>query len=188
MKKGLTLFLLLLVTFILAYEGVAAVPNIPDTGKDSGTSGSKLPPEDDHPIRLTIPSIGLDLPIEPVGVNVKGEMDVPNGRTSDVGWYKNGTVPGEDGSAVLAAHVYAAFEDLRYVKPGSEIYITRSDGEVLKFVVEESKIAWLKDVSTYFLFERDDRPRLNLITCAGTFSRKLDTYTKRLIVYAVLSS
>jgi hypothetical protein len=58
---------------------------------------------------------------------------------------------------------------------------------VLHFVVEEAKLTALSEVSPYVLFERDDRPRLNLITCAGSYVEKLGTYDARLIVYAVLA-
>ncbi len=138
------------------------------------------------PTRLSIPSIKLKASIVGVGITPEGEMDVPNGKSKNVGWYTGGVTPGEVGSAVLDAHVYAAFGNLRRVQPGDDIYVTNNDGETLHFKVEEAKLTNLKDVSTYFLFERADKPRLNLITCAGKFDKKLNTYTHRLIVYAVL--
>src|SRR5947208_1526342 len=44
--------------------------------------------EDSYPARLIIPSIGLDDSVLEVGLNAKGEMDVPDGKTKNVGWYK----------------------------------------------------------------------------------------------------
>lgn len=88
-----------------------------------------------YPVQLYIPSIKLNSAIKPVGINEKGEMDVPSGKTKDVGWYKHGTVPGKVWSAVLDAHVYAAFKNLHQVKPGSDIYVVMSDKKVLHYVV-----------------------------------------------------
>ncbi len=137
------------------------------------------------PTRLVIPSINLDNRVIPVGVNSKGEMDVPDGKTKDIGWYKGGPRPGERGSAVLDAHVYAAFADLRYVKVGDEIIVEMENGRSVRFIVEESTVYKLGDLSPQLLFNRNDKKRLNLITCAGKPTADGSTYTHRLVVYAV---
>lgn len=138
------------------------------------------------PTRLIIPSIGLDVHVEHLGVNAKGEMDVPGGETDNVGWYKRGTVPGKTGSAVIAAHVFAAFAKLDQLSAGSDIYIVTEKNERLHFVVQDSKEYALAEVSPAHLFNRKDARRLNLITCAGQFIPSIDTYNRRLIVYATL--
>jgi len=130
--------------------------------------------------------IGLDVPIEYMGINEKGEMAVPDGKTRNVGWYKDGTVPGNTGSAVFAAHVYAAFSKLKDVPLGSDIYVVRSDGTKLLFRAGEAKTHWLNQMSAEDLFNRNDAKRLNLITCAGTYIKELDTYDRRLVIYATL--
>lgn len=169
-------------------------PQVPDTGAISNEEivqtfatllEEKRPGQ--YPTRLMIPSIKLDVPIENVGVSEKGEMGVPDGKTNKVGWYAPGTVPGKRGSAVLAAHVYAAFKKLRYALPGTDIYIVTQDGETLHFIVEESMVYPLADVPRETLFNRSDSARLNLITCAGKYNAKLGTYEKRLIAYARLA-
>lgn len=138
------------------------------------------------PKRLHIPSINLNSPIIPLGVNSKGEMDVPSGNTNNVGWYKDGTVPGNVGSAVLDAHVYAAFKNLHELAVGSDIYVTDGGGKTLRFRITEMKTYALADVPLQKLFNRANAVRLNLITCAGTFLPAQDTYSHRLIVYAEL--
>jgi LPXTG-site transpeptidase (sortase) family protein len=142
----------------------------------------------DYPVRLIVPSIGLDAPIEYMDVNAKGEMDVPDGSTKNVGWYEDGTIPGNTGSAVIAAHVYAIFSKLKHVIPGSDIYIVTKENTKLHFVVDETKTHDLGKLSSEFLFNRNDDKRLNLITCAGTFIPSLDTYDQRFVVYAKLVS
>lgn len=61
----------------------------------------------EYPARIAIPSIGLTAPIQNVGINGKGEIDVPDGSTRNVGWYQYGAVPGDLGNAIMDAHVYA---------------------------------------------------------------------------------
>jgi sortase (surface protein transpeptidase) len=140
------------------------------------------PPPSENPARLSIPSIGLSTRIIPVGVNKKGEMDVPDGSTMDVGWYRGGPRPGQIGSSVLDAHVYAAFRNLRYVKVGEEIIVESAQGTKLRFVVEDSRVYELSELTPQMLFGQNDGRRLHLITCAG--KPVGDTYSHRLVVYA----
>lgn len=138
------------------------------------------------PVRLIIPSIKLDSQIVGVGRNTKGEMDVPSGKTKNVGWYKDGTIPGELGSAVLDAHVFAAFNHLNELKEGADVYVLERGGGKLHFQVSYRKIYALHDVPLNKLFLAADARRLNLITCAGSLTRDYSTYDHRLIVYTTL--
>ncbi len=138
------------------------------------------------PTRLEIPAIKLDAPVVGVGVNAKGEMDVPSGTTNQVGWYERGTMPGEVGSAVLDAHVYAAFKNLDQVERGDEVQVIRADGQTLHFKVTQTVRYPVASVPLDRLFNRTDGRHLNLITCAGTWSERLGTYSERLVVYAEL--
>jgi LPXTG-site transpeptidase (sortase) family protein len=177
-------------------------PNIPDTGatvKEINQPATTTPtfPEapnkprtraDMAPAHVSIPSIKLNDPIENMGILGNGELDVPSGSSNYIGWYAAGTIPGEKGSAVLDAHVFAALKNLRYVKPGDSIYITDADGTVLHFVVETSEVFKLGDLTSDYLFNRNDAKRLTLITCAGHLTPDHSTYTERLVVSAVLSN
>lgn len=134
------------------------------------------------PVRLIVPSIGLDTSIVGVGVNAAGEMAVPSGNTDNVGWYKYGPKPGQVGSSVLDAHVFAAFEDLRHLKVGSDIIVVTESGQRLRFVVQQSTVYKLSDITSSMLFGRKNDRWLNLITCAG--KPVGNTYSHRLIVYS----
>lgn len=140
----------------------------------------------DYPERLIIPSIRLDTHVEHLGVNAKGEMDVPDGSTNNVGWYQHGTLPGNIGSAVIDAHVFAAFRNLRYVKVGADVYVITASGKKLHFRAADSRVFKTNQVSRSMLFNQTDAARLNLITCAGKYVPSLGTYDHRLIVFAVL--
>jgi LPXTG-site transpeptidase (sortase) family protein len=137
------------------------------------------------PTELSIPSIKLDVPVVPVGLNTIGQMDVPSGRSGAVGWYEYGTVPGQEGSAVIDAHVFAAFSTLHNAKVGDDIYVTE-DGTQLHFKITSSIVYKLADVPADLLFNKADGTYLNLITCAGTYDASLNTYDHRLVDYAVL--
>lgn len=147
---------------------------------------NSIPTGEDYPTQLIIPSIRLNVPVIDVGLNAAGEMDVPDGSTNNVGWYEDGTVPGEFGSAVLDAHVYAAFKNLRYAKIGDDVYVVMNSGKKLHFRIEASYVYPLQELKPEWLFSGNDKRRLNLITCAGKFIPSMDTYDKRLIVYTVL--
>lgn len=162
-------------------------PTIVNAPAPKTTSKKISPPVDPgHPVSLSIPYLALSDKIVSVGVNNKGEMDVPSGSTLNVGWYGGGTTPGDQGSAVLDAHVFAAFRKLRYLKVGGDIFVTMSTGKKLHFVVTDSRVYALADVPLDLLFNRDDGNYVNLITCAGHLTPDHSTYDHRLIVYAKL--
>lgn len=139
----------------------------------------------DIPTWIMAPSIGLFSPMQGVGINEKGEMDVPSGDTNHVGWYEYGVVPGNDGTAVLDAHVYAAFRNLNQIKPGEVFYIFMQSGKILSFRVTDNNLYDLATLSPYALFEPfNTTKKVNLITCAGRFLGS--TYSHRVIVSAEL--
>lgn len=138
------------------------------------------------PVSVSIPSISLNSEIVPLGTDELGNMDVPSGKTDLVGWYKRGPQPGQVGTAVLDAHVFAAFTDLKKVQVGDDIFVTTESGEKLHFKVEKTKVYKLGELDPSVLFDQNDKRRLNLITCAGTLTADHSTYTHRLVVFAVL--
>jgi LPXTG-site transpeptidase (sortase) family protein len=137
------------------------------------------------PTRVEVLSIGLDAPIVYMGIDDEGNMDVPGSRTNLVGWYKDGTIPGDQGSAVFDAHVVAAFKRLHNVHPGDDIYVTTSAGTRLHFKIESTHTYPVGDLSSDLLFNQHDAKRLNLITCAGV-NLGGGNYTKRFVAFAVL--
>lgn len=138
------------------------------------------------PQELSIPSIGLAAPIIPVGVNAKGEMDVPPGSTQEVGWYADGTVPGAPGSAVIDAHVFAAFASLHNIRIGDDVYVFTNAGTKLHFKVTAMRTYPLAEVSAEALFNASGARQLNLITCAGKYIPSQQTYDHRLVVFTTL--
>lgn len=166
-------------------EEEARVP-VPAAPQAPATPAAEKPL--DGAMRLVIPSISLNSPVTPVGVNEKGEMAVPSGTSNYVGWYKYGTRPGDEGSAVMDAHVFAAFSGLSQLRVGSDIYVKEGDA-TLHFVVRSTQTYLLSAMDlpvVKSIFNQTGGRYLNLITCAGTLTPDHSTYDHRLVIRAEL--
>lgn len=156
----------------------------PQTGKGTVVVG-------EHPARLVIPKIGVNAHVQKVGIARSGNMAVPTNYT-DVGWYRQGTIPGRIGSAVMDGHVdngfglSGVFGRLNELEEGDDIYVETENGDTYHFVVEESAMYTVEDVPLQKLFSRNDAARLNLVTCDGTWLADERMYDERYIVYAKL--
>ena len=174
---------------------VVPPPDAEDGGPSVPVSTGLLPdlPAGDPviPVGLKLGSLGVDAPVVPTGVNQRtGQMAVPN-NVRDVAWYQFGSVPGERGSAVMAAHVDLASEgpgvffNLRTVDEGDFVEVEFSNGTVRVFRVE-ARTAYQKDeLPLDTIFAREGSPVLTLITCGGGFSESSGSYDSNIVVYAV---
>ncbi|HZQ35571.1 MAG TPA: class F sortase, partial [Dehalococcoidia bacterium] len=152
------------------------------------------PPPAPPPARLIIPKIGVDARVVPLGEDASGAMASPD-NPRDVGWWDEGTAPGDAGSAVLDGHVdfanygAAVFWNLRLLVPGDTVQVVSTEGQTLTFTVAEVSTFDAADNSNIAeIFQRDDQPRLNLITCAGTFNPRTHGYDKRMVVFTTLAA
>src|SRR4051812_42948486 len=79
------------------------------------------------PVQFSIPALTINAHVQQVGITAAGNMGVPS-NFSDVGWYKNGVVPGHAGSAVIDGHVDnglglpGVFKHLGEIQKGDSIY------------------------------------------------------------------
>ena len=141
------------------------------------------------PVRLEIPKINLDVAVASVGVTKNGLMDVPPGHR-DAGWFKFGTRPGDNGSAVIDGHYgywrtgeKTVFNDLNKLEKGDELYIEDENGMIITFVVRDILLYDPnKDASSVFN-SNDGKAHLNLVTCDGILDKIYNTYSKRLVVF-----
>jgi LPXTG-site transpeptidase (sortase) family protein len=153
------------------------------------TSGNKA---DETPVRIQIPKLHIDAKVIPVGITSKGLMDAPHNFT-DTGWYKNGTIPGRTGSAVIDGHednaidLDGVFKHLDELKEGDDVYIVRKDGKKLHFKVQESEVYAYNDTAHLDkVFNRSTSAWLNLITCSGKWVQAIKTNDKRIVVFTKL--
>jgi LPXTG-site transpeptidase (sortase) family protein len=145
------------------------------------------------PVRLIIPSIDVDAPVQYVGLDASGtgEMEVPSNFT-DVGWYKHGVRPGMRGSAVIAGHLNgrevaeAVFYDLHTLEVGDEVVIMSAERvEDIFFVVKVETYDYNEATEDVFV-STDGKARLNLITCGGKWLPNEKVYDKRTVVFTEL--
>lgn len=160
---------------------------------EAGLSEAPANQEEILPSRIVIPKLGINTNVQLVGITKKGNMGVPTNFT-DTGWYKYGTIPGEEGSAVIAGHETdglsrpAIFGNLKNLEPGDEFYIVREDGKKLTFRVKREEIIPydIKGPKLEEIFNKKGGRYLNLITCAGEWLPEAKTNDKRIVVYTEL--
>jgi hypothetical protein len=146
------------------------------------------------PARLQIATIGVNAPFTDLALGPTGQLNAPPANDNNlVGWYKDGVAPGERGAAIVAGHVDtmtgpAVFLQLRYLKPGAEVDITRADGSVATFKVdsvEQFSKAKFPDVRVY---ADTNTAQLRLITCGGTYNKTAKDYEDNVVAFAHLDS
>lgn len=142
------------------------------------------------PVRLIIPAIDVNAKIQSLGVTPNGEMEVPD-NIVDVGWFKLGSRPGENGSAVIAGHFNGengktgVFANLNKLEIGDKLYLKDDTEAALTFVVRDKRFydsGYADDV-----FSQNDGVHLNLITCDGVWNEAKKSYSQRLVVFADIS-
>lgn len=108
---------------------VAGIAMNTSQGLNTGPSNSAQPQEDRTPTRIVIPAIGLDAPIEPIGLQVETQYgqsvyvwDAPNYFAA--GWLNTSAPAGVPGNTVLDGHhnIYGeVFKDLINLQVGDTI-------------------------------------------------------------------
>lgn len=200
--KALLIIIMLAVASYLGYSafvhknvipsGVATSPNTAIPSPTAGVMGVETS-KPLVPTQLIIPKIAVDTAIESVGMDAKGNMDVPQ-NADNAAWYNLGYKPGDNGSAVIDGHfdketgAPAVFYDLAKLVPGDTIHIKQNNGEMLTFKVTGSATYEFDQLPLKEIFNTPGKPTLNLITCNGTFNKSDKNYSKRLVVRSELSN
>ena len=139
------------------------------------------------PVRVSVPSVGIDAELIPLGLEDDGSLEVPDFDLA--GWYVDGPEPGEPGASVVVGHVDsytgpAVFFPLRTAAPGAEIEVTLADGAVQRFVVQSIEQFPKDAFPTEAVFGPTKAPTLRLVTCGGTFDEKAKSYLDNVVVFA----
>jgi len=145
------------------------------------------------PVRLIIPTIGINAPVEEVGTQANADLATSTQNPwQDVGWYDQGPQPGERGSAVMDGHLDrpggfpAVFWRLRDVHVGDEVLVRNSLGETIRFRVTRIELFPPQDAPIQDIFGNWGGTYLNLITCAGDWIPSQHQTNLRLVVYTSL--
>ena len=146
------------------------------------------PPADPgDPLRVTIPAIGVDAALVPVGLKPDGAMQTPDFGLA--AWYSPGPRPGEPGPSVLVAHVDSAangpdvFFRLKDLAAGDQVVVHYRTSAVT-FVVTGKEQAAKTALPANKIWNGATAPVLRLITCGGAFDRAARSYLDNVIVYA----
>lgn len=141
------------------------------------------------PARLVISSIGVDAPVEAVGLDDQGRMQVPESG-SRVGWYQRSAIPGEGGTAVLTSHVDTAAQgpgalfELVRAEIGDEIQIIDGSGDTTTWTIVAITQQHKDALPSATLYDATGGPRIAVVTCAGRFDPVARAYEDNLIAWA----
>ena len=146
------------------------------------------------PVRVEVPSIGVDAALIPLGKQANGEVQTPSGEPgAPGGWYQDSPTPGQTGSSVILGHVNSTTSDiglfyrLHELTPGGTITVTRADHTAAVFTVDRVDVYHKANFPTIEVYRNADRPEVRLITCGG-YDRATREYLDNTVVYAHLTS
>jgi hypothetical protein len=147
------------------------------------------------PQRVDVPSMDISAPVVPRGLDAAGAVDPPPYEMAHtVGWYDGGAQPGVEGAALMVGHVDtetkpAVLYGLSAARPGEKIRVTRADGSVAEFTIDDVQVfdRGHFDAKKVYGPREHGRAELRLITCGGTFDRATRAYTANVVVSAYLT-
>lgn len=141
---------------------------------------------------IRIPSLRVNARVKSTGLDAKGAIEAPR-NINDVNWYEDSVVPGSSvGTSLLVGHLSGwtapgVFKKLDKLKPGDTIELERGDGKKILYSVERTETAPVEDIDISKVLATDvpDTHMLKLMTCAGAYDSKSDSFKERTIVYAI---
>lgn len=157
----------------------------------TGTGLDQQVPVAVAPVRIRIPAIGVDMAVQPEGLDESGAMALPPNPV-DAAWYRYGSWPGSAGGAtVIAAHVDSLdygrgpLARLPEATAGTEVLVTGADGREHRYLVQDGGMVRKPEVAWDAVFDRSGPARLTIVSCGGEFDYDRRTYLDNVIVNAV---
>lgn len=139
------------------------------------------------PVRLQIRHLKIDAKVLYMGATKLGKMEVPSNVT-DVGWYKFGALPGNQGTAVIAGHLDGlkaepgVFSNLSKVQIGDDVSVVDNAGATASFRVSSMK-SYSDNEQPTEVFSSTTGSHLNLITCSGAWDKSAHHFKQRLVIF-----
>ena len=164
-----------------------------DAAQHAAASGTPTVGADDfkRPTHILIPGIQVQAKIEVLEIVDGALQDPSNGN--DVAWYKETSLPGAKGNAVLAGHLNwygmpeAVFFAIDQLKEGDDIFVLDQRCGTFHYVVEHAELVQVKDADMKEITGQSDDAILTLITCGGAWDPSISEYLQRTVVRAVLN-
>jgi len=132
--------------------------------------------------RLSIPAIRVNAGIIGVGVTRSGHLAI-GGSVRDVYRWRDGVLPGQAGSAVLAGHTWSkgpgVFDNLGSLRIGNLVIVGKNRFKVTRV----RRVTGMSSQEVSQLFSDRGKARLVLITC-GDRNNLTGVYRTRIIVNA----
>lgn len=159
-------------------------PAVTDTQKNAPAERA----HSDLSMQLSIPRIGIDAGVEPIGLTPDGAMGTPK-NPANAAWFERGPRPGEIGSAVIDGHfgwkngTAAVFDNLHQLQVGDTFSVTEN-GIATRFVVRKLQTLGENDDAASVFLSHDGKAHLNLITCEGVWNKAHASYSNRLVVFS----
>lgn len=193
-QRPLAIVLILVGVFVTG-AGLGRSKNGPwewllETLRGSGGDATALRPS--RPVRLTIKSIKVDASIRRVGLAPDGSIAVPAlDRHEETGWYDRGPTPGQYGPAIIVGHVDSrtgpsVFHDLRELRTGARIEVSRADRSVAIFEVTSVERFDKRNLPAERVYGDYSHPGLRLMTCGGRWLGGEVGYADNVVAFAGL--
>jgi sortase (surface protein transpeptidase) len=169
-------------------------PTAPSLGtiqvRSARLKDQRSPSRAPRPVVVSIPAIGLNATVIPVGIDQPtGSMQIP-ADIRTVGWYRYGSAPNQPGSTLLVGHVDSdaqgagAFFRLQALNPGATIAVRTASGSIVAYRVVARRL-YPKSGLPANIFTGSGSPTLTLITCGGAFDPVTRHYAENVVIYAV---
>lgn len=171
-----------------------ATPTAADTATATSTATATVTPSptpsptptpfDGKVSRMSIPSLGIDYPIEELGIIPgKNELDTPKNATGAIGWYHIYQKPGFGKNSLWSAHVNyngraGPFANLNKAEVNTEITVSMADGPTYTYSVFSKTRYTIYNIPMGELIDQPTKPEgdewITLITCSCEPGRVLD--------------
>src|SRR5688572_11543054 len=146
-----------------------------------------------RPVSIAIPAIDVKAAVLRLGRAADNTLEVPppGEHYDDAGWYRYSPTPGELGPSVIVGHVDSAksgpsvFWRLGTLRKNDRVKVTRTDGSVATFEVDDVRLFRKKAFPTELVYGNTDHAALRLIACGGPFD-SAGHYRDNVVVLASL--
>ncbi|MBI4092816.1 MAG: class F sortase [Candidatus Kerfeldbacteria bacterium] len=178
-------------TAIALVFGLAGFPLVAQSANSPTLSKRSVKPVAyGAPVLFRIPRLGIKAAVEKTSIDSKGQLAAPR-DPKKVGWYRNGTIPGKRGNALIAGHVDwydgpAVFWKLRSIRRGDVVEVVNDYGQVLRFRVVATGAYKNGSLPMDRMVRKTRAFHLNLYTCGGAFNRTERNYSHRVVVFTEL--
>ena len=146
------------------------------------------------PTSIEIPAIRVRSPLLRLDLAADGSLAVPppGAHYDEAGWYLHSPTPGALGPSVIVGHVDSkrggpsVFFRLGDLRPGDTVRVSRADGSVAVFAVDDVHRYHKTQFPTRLVYGNTDHAALRLVSCGGPFDRATGEYLDNVIVTASL--